>query len=147
MANAINWESSPSLTSYLTTELNSLANGSNKIGAEIDNSTGLDMYVDVELNLAAQGSARSAGAYVPVFLIPTIDGTNYTYGDDSTDPPAHQQIGALLLDAATTARRVGLQMMKVPPGKFKLLIMNETGQAFASSGTTFGYRLYSPEIQ
>ncbi len=147
MPNAINWESTPALTGYLTTELDGLANDANKLGAEIDNSTGLDMYMDVEVSVAAQGIARSAGAHIAVFLIPAPDGTNYVYGDDSTDPPSNRWIASLPLDAATTARRVAAQMLMVPPGKFKLLVENKTGQALAASGNTAGYRLYSPEVQ
>lgn len=145
--NAINWESSPSLTSYLTTELNSLANAAQVLGGEIDNSTGLDTHMDVEVYVHTQGSARSAGAYLTVYLIPALDGTNYAYGDASTDPPANRLLCTLPLDAATTARRQAAQMLPVPPGKFKLVIENNTGQAFASTTNTAGYRLYSLEVQ
>ena len=147
MVAAINWESSPSLTSYLTTELNSLADAGNKLGAEIDNSTGLDTHMDVEVNLAAQASARDSGANVEVYLVPALDGTNYSYGSDSVDPPPQFKVAAVGFDAATTARRSGAQLILVPPGKFKLLFINSTGQAFAASGNTAGYRLYSLESQ
>jgi hypothetical protein len=147
MANKLNWDSSPSLTSYLTTGLNSLANDAQVLGAEIDNSTALDTFADVEFNVATQGSARSAGAHIAVFLIPALDGTNYAYGDGSVDPPANRLIATLPLDAATTARRVAAQMLSIPPGKYKLLFENKTGQAMASSGNTAGYRNYSLEVQ
>jgi hypothetical protein len=147
MANAINWETSPSLTAYLTTELNGLANDANKLGAEIDNSTALDMYMDVVVYVDTQGTARSAGAHIAVFLIPAVDGTNYAYGDDSTDPASNRLIATLMLDAATTARRIAAQVLSIPPGKFKLLFENKTGQALAATGNTAGYRIYSPEVQ
>ena len=148
MANAINWESSPAITAYLSNDLNALANAAKKIGAAINNSADLDMYMDVELYVAVQGGARSAGAYVAIYLITSVDGTNYGYGDDSTVPPASSLACALPLDAATTARYVTSRPFLVPPGKFKLLVENMTGQAFkADNTTTLGYRLYSEEIQ
>ena len=144
MPNAINWETSPSLTAYLTTELNSLANGSGVTGAAIDNSTGLDMWADVEVFVHTQGSARAAGAYLGIYLIPAPDGTNYL---DDTINPAQNFVASLALDAATTARRVGAFALRVPPGLFKLRVLNATGQAFASTTNTMGYRLYSEELQ
>ncbi len=147
MPSKVVWDSSPALTGYLTTGLNSLANDGQVLGAEIDNSTALDTFCDVEFNVATQGSARSAGAYIAVFLIPTPDGTNYWYGDGSTDPPANRLIATLPLDAAVTARRTGAQMLTIPPGKYKLLFENKTGQALAASGNTAGYRNYSLESQ
>lgn len=147
MPSKINWDSSPSLTSYLTTGLNSLANDAQVLGAEIDNSTALDTFVDVEFFVNTQGVSRSTGAYIAVFLIPALDGTNYAYGDGSTDPPANRLLATLPLDAATTARRLAAQMLAIPPGKFKLLFENKTGQALAASSNTAGYRAYSLEGQ
>jgi hypothetical protein len=144
MVAAINWESSPSLTSYLTTELNSLADGAGVLGAEIDNSTGLDTFLDLEVYVDTQGSARSAGAYISVHVIKALDGTNYEDYAGST-PPA---IWTRSMDAATTARRLASEFpLPAGQGKFKLYVVNHTGQAWPASGNTMGYRLYSLESQ
>lgn len=139
------YSSLPSLTSYLTTELNSLANGSRKLGAALDTTQATHMAV--ELDLAAQGSARSAGAQVEVYLLKSLDGgTDYDYGSDSLDPPPSTLVAVLGLDAATTARVV--TAMFPLPGDLpfgKLLVKNSTGQAFAASATTFKYCLYKIE--
>jgi hypothetical protein len=140
----IKWSALGSDTSYLTTELNSLANAARVLGAEIDNTSGKDLFSLVELNLATQGSARSAGGYVGLYVIKASDGTNYEYGDASTAPPSTSWVGGFPLDAATTARLVSIQI-QLPPCKFKLLVVNATGQAFAASGTTVSYRTYNYE--
>lgn len=147
MANKVNWDSSPALTAYLTTELNSLANDAQVIGADIDNTANLNMYMDVEVYVAVQGSARSAGAYVAVYLVSSLDGTNYGYGDATTDPPANAMVCALAIDAATTARYLTSRPFLIGPGKHKLVIENKTGQAFKADSNTVGYRVYSEEIQ
>lgn len=149
MPTEIKWAEPGSTQTYLTTELNSLADGANKLGAKIDNVADgeNETHIDVELNLAAQGSARSADARVELYLLESLDDTNFNYGDDSTDPPATALVGVFPLDAATTARRVVLSNIPIPPLDFKLLAINETGQAFAASGNTLKYRLHSHESQ
>lgn len=128
----------------LTTELNSLASAANKLSAAFSNdATGeLYPYADFEFYVAAQGSARSAGARIDLYILPTMDGTNYSYGDDSTDASPTTYVGSFLLDAATTARYVYLTGILLPPADFKVLIDNQTGQAFASSGNTLKMRRY-----
>lgn len=126
----------------LSTDLNSLANSTNSAAsAEIDNSTALDLYVDAVLYVAAQGSARSAGGTVTVYMISATDGTNY---DDAHETTA-EIVAVFPLDAATTARRLTRRDIPIPPGKFKLFLRNGTGQAFASSGSTLTYRAHSIE--
>lgn len=149
MATEQKWEVPASIETYLSTELNSLADGANKLGAAVDNETDgkNELYINLELYVAAQGSARDADAHVRIYLLVSVDGTNYCYGDDSTDPPAGALFHVFDLDAATTARYVTIENLPIPPLKFKLLVMNETGQAFASSGNTLKYRLHSEESQ
>lgn len=148
MANEINWVSNPTLNAYLGTELNSLANAARVIGAAIDNSTALDIYMDLELCLAEQGGARSAGARVDVYLVSSLDGgTNYGYGAANLTPAAHALVWTFALDAAVSARYVSGKPFVIGPGHHKLLIVNATGQAFAASGNTLKYRVFSEEIQ
>lgn len=128
------------IQSALTTEFNSLANAANTAAsAAIDNSSSLSMWMDLELNLAAQGVARSAGATITVYMTVRVDGTNFGDTNETTAIP----VAVFSLDAATTARRAAALRVRVPPEQFKLFARNSTGQALAASGTTLKYRLYS----
>lgn len=128
------------IVSDFTTALNSIANNANSAAsAAIDNTTALDLYIDLELVLAAQGVARTAGATVNVYLTPSIDGTNYT----DVNETVAELVATFILDAATTARRVAIRDIPIPPGLYKLFVRNQTGQAFAASGNTLKRRPHS----
>ncbi|MGE3620741.1 MAG: hypothetical protein AB7L84_09790 [Acidimicrobiia bacterium] len=129
-----------SIATALSTELNSLANNSlTAASSAIDNTSALELFADLELVVAAQGSARSAGAVVDVYIVPSVDGTNYADLEATCSEP----IATFALDAATTARRLAARDIPIPPGLFKLAVRNRTGQSFASSGSTLKYRTHS----
>jgi hypothetical protein len=124
----------------LTTELNALANNANTAAsAAIDNTTNLDLFMDLELILAAQGTARSSTATVAVFMTPSLDGTNYTDANEAIS----ELVAVFPLDAATTARRAVVRDIPLSPALFKLFARNQTGQALAASGTSIRYRTHS----
>jgi len=125
-------------TTVLSTELNSLGNGSNKItGTALSNdaaTTERDLFAKFSLSVAAQGSARSAGASVALYIIPEVDGT-HAYGGDSLDPSGNQYMGSFGFDAATTARVDVITDIRLPNSDFHVLLQNNTGQALAATGT------------
>ena len=130
------------VASTLTTELNALANGAlSAASTAIDNTTNLDLYHDLTLVVAAQGSARSAGATVSVYLTPALDGTNY----DDVNATTAELVAVFPLDAATTARQATRRDVPIPPGLFKYFVVNNTGQAFAASGSLLEFRAHSIE--
>lgn len=142
----LKWATPAGVQTYLTTELNALANGANKIGAEVNNESGLNMYVEFELYVAEQGAARSAGAYVALYCVKDIGGSgNYGYGADALNPASADLIEYFRLDAATTARYVTLSNLVMPPCKCKFLVQNVTGRAFASTDNTLKYRLFNAQ--
>lgn len=128
------------VTSALTTELNSLGNGSNTAASSaIDNTSNLDLFMDLELNLGAAGSARSAGAIVSVYMVTAVDGSNYPDVNETTA----ELVAVFPLDAATTARRCAVRDVPMPPALFKLFVRNSTGQALNASGNTLKYNAHS----
>jgi hypothetical protein len=125
------------IISGLTTELNSVANNANTAaGPAIDNSAlGEFLWGDVELVLAAQGTARTAGAAVYVWFLASADGSNYPDVIETSQPDV-----VFALDAATTARRHVQKDVPLPPGLFKVFARNGTGQALAASASTVKIR-------
>ena len=149
MASTFKWVAPEALTSYLTTELNSLADstsdttGFSAVGAEIANETDLYQYISLELVIAAQGAARSAGGFVAVYINYAADGTTY---DDTSNKAFTELLGVFGLDAAVTARRLTKTNLPIPPLDFKLLVLNDTGQALAATGNTLKYRRNNEQV-
>ena len=143
------WEAPAAIVSYLSTELNSLADGGNDLGAKVDNVADgeNEMFLDLELLIALQGGSRDADGRVEIYILYSVDDTNFDMGGDSTDPRPESLLTVFSLDAATTARYRTVTGLPIAPFDFKLLVMNETGQAFAASGNTLKYRLHSAEAQ
>lgn len=148
MATTFQWVAPEALTTALTTELNALANstsdttGFSALSAEINNESGLFQYIMFELFLATQ-TARSAGAFVTIFMSQAVDNAP-TYPDDSNlafaDPLATFQF-----DAAVTARRRTKWGIAIPPSKIKLYVFNKTGQAFGATTNTLKYRRHNEQ--
>lgn len=134
------------IANVLTTELNSLADGNvSALSSEQTNASTLDIFGDLQLDLASLTIASTA-AYVGVYFVPSVDGTNYPDWTSGAyaNYMAQYLVGIILVKnvSATTARANG-SGMALPPGKFKVALRNATGAALAASGNTLGIRDYA----
>lgn len=124
--------------SVLTTELNSLTTtGSAITGSAIDNDTDLDIYADFEL-VITYGTGPTAGSAIELYIVRTVDGTNFE--DASTTGPIVPQggfVGAFILRSVTTAQRMIIPGVPIPPRDFHVMVVAKTtGQTAAASGNT-----------
>lgn len=127
------------IASALTTELNSLATAtSSSASAAIDNTTNLELLMDLEL-VVTYGTNPTAGTTVDVYMVQSVDGTNYA---DAIFTNA-QLVAGFPLQAVTTAQRIAVKDVPVPPGLFKLFARNNAGQTTAASANTLKYRTHS----
>ncbi len=134
------------IATALTTDLNSLANGSaSALSAEIDNSTTKYLYANMELNLASL--TPTAGGYVALYLVPAVDGTpTYPTFDTGASPGTANNnyfVGSFTTKAAAAAQRIVMREIQLPPGKYKLAVYNGSGAALAASGNTLSWRPYN----
>ena len=113
---------------------------------EVDNST--DKYAFAQLDLVL-GSAAFTGtdAGIEVYIVPTVDGTNYPdwSGNATTDAPeqSHYFVALLPLKASTSAKRVVSSSqgpIELPQGKFRFGIRNRGNVTLAGSGNTLYWR-------
>lgn len=120
----------------MTTELNSLGSLTGKaISSALDNTAMLALFDDLELNVTF-ASAPTAGTVVELYVVPSIDGTNYADGSTSVLPQSSLYVGGFAVRAVTTAQRMHIRGVTLPPGLFKYAVQNTTNQAFPASGST-----------
>lgn len=133
------WTAPEAIATALSTGLNSLSDGSaSAASSAIDNETDLYLYIDLELVLASLTPAGSPT--VDVYLLATLDGTNY---DDLSESNLGTYLGSFAFSTATAAKRCVLRNLVIPPLKFKLALINHAGAALAASGNTLKYRRHS----
>lgn len=144
-AATVSFTGTQTLTSLTDNEWTSLSD-------EIDNSTNKYPYADLDLVL---GSAAFTGADagMEIYIVPTIDGTNYPDWTDNvtTDAPeqTHYGVAFLPLKASTAARRVvssSQSAIELPQGKFKFGVRSRANVTLAGSGNTLYYRPKSYDV-
>jgi hypothetical protein len=138
------------ITTVLTTELNSLANNT-YTQSSVAGSSGIltsTQYLLAEVELVCTfGVAPTANTGFSVWFIREVDGTNYEQGYTGSTQPVRAPDCVLPLQAVTTAQRVIVAAVPLPPGNFYVGILNNgTGQALAASGNTVKIRPYTPSV-
>lgn len=135
------------INSVMTTELNSLANNTRAISsAEGADGTAADLLGDWEL-VATWGTNPTVDTCVDLYLVRSADGTNYEDGDASLRPAADSYAGCFQVRAVTSAQRMVIRDVPMPPGLYKAVIWNNVGQTMAASGNTLKVRTHNRQVQ
>jgi len=147
MASIGKWGNVSSVTTLLTTELNSLANNAaSAASSAIANQTNLDVYADVWLHLASWSPA--APNYCTLYILEAVDGSTYpsaTAGVLRNQPS--QILCTFALDTtASTAQDVVVRNVVLPPGSFKVVLDNQSGATLASSGSSVKFVSYDVNL-
>lgn len=134
-----------SIATALSTGLNSLADAARAISSAIDNDADLNIYCDLELAIAYTTSAPAAGTKVAeVYLLPTIDGTNFAEGSTSLTPQKSLLVATFESRNGSTSAVEYLTAsgISLPPRDFKLLLVNTSGKSLHATLNTLKVRPY-----
>lgn len=129
------------ITTVLSTSLNSLANNSNVLSGAITLSSGEPGYRfgEWELYIASSAAAMTANTAFVGWIIQALDGTNDEDGGTSVTPARSPDL-IFAVRAVSTAQRINW-ISDMPTGSFKVLLRNDgTNQTIASSGNTLKVR-------
>jgi hypothetical protein len=147
MANIGKWNTPGTLTTVLSSGLNSL--GTNTMSAASStyaNDTGLDLYCDVEVVLASL--SPTSGAYVAVYVWESVDGSNFPAQSDADLRLTSTQLLCILPigTTAATAQRVVARNILLPPAKIQFKLDNQAGVSLNASGNTVKILPYSTNL-
>ena len=143
MATNFLWGSEGSVINLLTTELNSLTNGySTAFGPEVDNTTNRYQEGRLAFKLASSSSALTSASFVAVYFVTSNDGTNYpklTRGSSFKFSEINYLAATIQLYPGTLSSEVLYENVRgvlIPSGKFKTVLVNQSGVTLPSSGNT-----------
>lgn len=117
----------------ITITLASLADAATVLSSAIDNSSTLYIGADVQIKFKT-GAAVSGSGTLDVYMVRSLDGTGTLYDDGLAAT-------ATLIDnfpatvSATT--QVVSMSIEVLPSRWKLMVVNSTGDALDASGANF----------
>lgn len=151
-AGDILYSANSDLDTYMSTDLNSLANDTTNVGAVIlDNTSNKHHHLMAELYLATVDLSAQTGLTVELYLVPSVDGTNYcdTGTDASTTdlPPGSAHIGTFYIQKTSAVHRAAilckecLQNLKYTP-----VLINKTGAAFNATGNVLKIMTNSDQV-
>ena len=110
---------------------------------EVDNSTNKYPRCDVEIVLAS-AAFSGADSGIEVYIIPTIDGTNYPTwtGNGTADEQENNgfYVGFASTTGTTAAQRMVIRDIDLPQGKYKWGFRNRGNVTLAASGNSATFR-------
>lgn len=147
MAKTDLWTTPVAIVTCMSTDLNNLANAGRVVSASaIDNRITRYKFTMLDLFINTQ-TARTAGAHVGIFVLPSVDATNYAFGSGTVQPDLGLMKVVFGFDAAVTARQNTRDGILIPPLLFYLCLENNSTQAFSATLNTLKYRLYSSSLE
>jgi len=131
----------------LSTDLDGDTNDTySALSGEFDNSTTGYMFMDVEVYLASADFTTPGGAdmAVEVYVVPSVDGTNYPNYQDSGTTTSQENnqyfVGSVTVEDVNGAVRATLRGVEIPNGKWKMGVRNVTNRTLAATLNTVKWR-------
>jgi hypothetical protein len=143
----LRYNDSTLMQTVFSTELNAIANNTRVLSDPLDNTFDLDVYADFEL-LVKYNVVPPVGAKIAeIFIIPTVDGSNYAEGSVSVQPQKYLIIGAYesVNPSISNFERLMLTNIVIPPRSFKILLRNTSGVDYAATGNTLKMKKFKLE--
>ena len=131
----IKWYEPNPLTTMLSTGLDSLANGVSNQSSTYNNAGLLDTFADFQLQSAYAAAVVPGTKVAELYLLPMVDGSTLPTLNTNGVPQSSLLVAAFQSVTAPTGTVETLDApgITIPPGNFRVLLRNTSGQAFQAS--------------
>lgn len=123
-----------------STVLDSLANGSSSSAITYDNSTNLNLYAAIAIELGSFTSTAGASITVSIYAVAASVTPDLTGGAQARQYTVPLTVGA-------SAKAVVIPRVELFPFSCRVVVTNNSGAALASSGNTLAVVPYGEEIE
>lgn len=129
-------------TAVASTSLNALASGSYALGAAINNvpSSGTTVAYDMAdllIKLSSAVTAGSGSVGITVWILPSVDGTNYPTPPGASAAAAPAGLSYVFpMVASVSTSNIACMNIPIPPYNFKVQIQNNLGVTFPATNTS-----------
>lgn len=124
------------------TTLNSLANGSTSAFVTYDNSTNLDLYANVEVDLGSFTSTTGASVSLIVFATANAGGSV----PDATGSVGGGDVYTAPITVGASAKIVIFPMVRLYPFSMRLAVINNGGAAFAAASNQIKVQPFNESV-
>jgi len=124
------------------TTLNSLANGSTSAFVTYDNSTNLDLYANVEVDLGSFTSTTGASISLRIYSTANAAGSV----PDDTGSVGGGDVYTVPITVGASAKLAIFPMVRIYPFSLRMQITNNGGAAFAASGNAIKVQPFNEKI-
>jgi hypothetical protein len=132
---SILWDSAD-VSTIMSTEMDSLQPELGCVSQEINNSSGLYLFNDIELFLNNNNQIFKQGSFIELYLLSAINNVDYEDGGTLINPSPSSLVGVFNVMSSVVSQRQTLKQITIPPCKYKYLIINKTGEVLPSSNNT-----------
>ena len=146
--NRIGWErDAAGVETIFTTELDSMGDGDLVVTSSAHVNS-VDDLTHAMYELAVNfGAAPDAGLFFHLHLLWSLDGSTFEDGSSTVTPNPQSRVGSFPVRNVATAKVILLRDIPIPPEDYHLLLINNTGQATPSSGSTLRQLKYQKEVK
>lgn len=125
-----------------STTLNSLANGSTSSFVTYDNSTNLDLYANVEIDLGSITPTTGGSITLRVFTTANAGGSV----PDATGSVGGGDTYTVPLTTSASAKVVIIPMVRLYPFSMRLCVTNNSGVSLAASGNALKVQPFNESV-